>query len=104
MDKTFFLFDRKEIEGWKVRLAMLCQSCPVHGRHPDFCPLLELSKLKPGDQIDFIKTLPVDALRYVLARHEVCMENEVGKSLKDALVSSNADSYAFYESVQVARA
>jgi len=103
MDKSPLFFEEREIQGWKVRLAMLCQSCPVHSRHPEHCPLNEVARLRVGQQIDFIKTLPADALRYVLARHEICMESELEKILQPALVNSNADPGTFEESVQAAR-
>lgn len=83
-----FAFSDDDVQGWRVRLAMICQSCPVYSKHPEFCHLHEVRNMKPGEQIDFINSLPVDALRYALARHEICMEVESEKSLKDALVSA----------------
>jgi hypothetical protein len=84
-------FSAAEIAGWRTRLALVCQSCPVHSHHPDFCPLKDLAGLKPGRQIDFINTLPVEALRYVLARHEICLEVEVEKLLRFGELLGSAD-------------
>jgi hypothetical protein len=83
-----FVFNEDDVQGWRVRLAMLCQSCPVHSQHPDHCPLHEIGKLKVSEQIEFVKALPPEILRYVLARHEVCQEKEIDRILRDALLKA----------------
>ena len=72
-----FVFDDEQVQSWRVRLEMVCQSCPVYQKHPEHCIFQDVHRLEPGDRIAFIQNLPVDILRYAIARHELCMDTEV---------------------------
>jgi hypothetical protein len=71
-----------ELRAGQIRLAVICQSCPVYSRHPDCCMLKDLAQLRPADQIDFIESLPVDDLKFALNYHDACMAHETEKVLR----------------------
>ena len=74
-----------EVRAGRIRLAMVCQSCPIYSRHPDFCFLKNLAQLSPADQIDFIEHLPTDDLKFALNYHDICLEHETEKVIDDLL-------------------
>jgi len=74
-----------EIRAGKIRLAMVCQSCPLYSRHPDFCFLKDLAQLRPADQIDFIEHLPSEGLKFALNYHDACMAHETEKIMRELI-------------------